>query len=358
MKKNLLIVSTLLFSVLAVKAQITITSADVAAPIKVIYQSNDTLPSAGLSVGSAGTSQTWDMSMLNSHTVDTLTFMSYAWAPDAAFPSSNLVMKQGWQNNYAYLTNSSTGFTLEGNAANLDFGAGPTPIKQINTPSEVLMNFPGTYLTNYTNNFRTNTTFFLGLDPGIGLTVDTVKQRSSQNKTVLVDAWGTLTSPLGPFNVIRVKETIVKHDTTDAQVAFLGWQYNVQVSADSTTGYSWWANGVGFPLVSIKLDSLGAIKQTQWLLSLPLAGINEFTASEQVNAYPNPAQNQINIDVDANKVASVQVFDIAGRVVKSFSVTADHTVVNTSDLSNGQYSYRVFGKDQTVLNQGKFAIVK
>lgn len=362
MKKNLLIVSTFLSSALCVNAQITITTADVAAPIKVIYQSNDTLPSAGLSVGSAGTSQTWNMSMLNSHTVDTMTFMSYAWVPDAAFPTSNLVMKQGWQNNYAYLTNSSTGLTVEGNAGAVDFGAGPVNVKQKNTPSEILMQFPATYLTSYTNNFRQvlPSTYF-GVDPGIGITIDSIATKSSQNKTVVIDAWGSLTTPLGTYNVLRSKETIVKHDTTDI-FALGAWNpfagFTPQVSADSTTGYSWWANGVGFPLVSIKLDSLGAIKQVQWLLSLPLAGINEYASATQVNIYPNPAQNQIKIDVDANKVASVQVFDIAGRLVKSFSVTADNTVVNTSDLANGQYSFRVYGKDQTVLNQGKFAIVK
>ena len=363
MKKQLLLIFTLFLGFFAADAQITITMADVAVPPKVLYQSNDTLPT--VSVGSAGILQTWNMSGLNSHTVDTLAFIPYGWMPDATFPTSNMAVKQGWQNNYVYLTNNASALTIEGSAGTVDFGSGPTPVKQINSPSEILMNFPATYLTAYTNNFTQSSTVYFGFDPGIGFQIDTVKQRSIQKKTVLVDAWGTLTTPLSgtAFNVIRVKETVVRHDTTDAQVEFIAgfpmWQYNVQVSADSTTGYTWRANGVGFPLVSIKLDSLGALKQVQWLQALPVVGINEAVAKENaINVFPNPAQNEINFGVDASKVETILVYDITGKLKKSFAVTANNAVINTSEFANGEYSYSVLGKDKSILNQGKFTIVK
>ena len=357
MKKQLLIISAFLIGTFSANAQITITSSDVATPIKVIYQSNDTLLTSGAIVGSAGISQTWNMTSLTTGTVDTLTFEPIWWNPDASFPTSNMVIQQGFQN-FVYATISSSALTIQGSRGTVDFGAGPTTIKQYNTPSEILMNFPATYLTAYTNNFKqVLPAIYFGVSG-----VDSVRQRSAQKKTVLVDAWGTLTTPLSAtaFAVIRSKETVIRHDTTDIMI---GGTWNPfpgmpQITADSTTGYSWWANGVGFPLVSIKLDSLGAVKQAQWLQALPMTGINELTAATNVNVYLNPAQNEINFGTDASKVAAVEVYDITGKLVKEFAVNSDNSLINTSGMANGQYSYTVLGKDKTVLNHGKFTIAK
>ena len=359
MKKSLLIASAFVLGTLGATAQITITTADIAAPIKIIYQANDTLLTNPAIVGSFGISQTWNMSSLASHTVDTLTFMSASWLPNANFPSSNLIVKQGWQNNYIYATNNAGSFTIQGVSATADFGGGPMPINQIDTPSEILMNFPGTYLSSFTSNYVNNTNVYLGFDPGFGFVIDSVRLHSHVKKTSLVDAWGTLTTPLGTFNVLRVEETVVRHDTTDAQVpAFGGWVYDVDNSADSTTGYSWWANGVGFPLVSIKLDSLGNVKQTQWLQATPTAGINEYTNTTEVNVYPNPAQNEVMFAVEASKVASIQVFDVTGRMINTYTVSGTIASINTSAFANGIYSYALIGNDKAILNRGKFTVAK
>lgn len=357
MKKLLLTTTAIVALTIIATAQITVTTADIASPTKIIYQANDTMPT--VSEGSFGISQTWNMSALNTHTTDTMTFISYAWAPNSNFSSSNLVAKQGWQNNYVYLTNASSGLTVQGSSGIADFGGGPMVLNQINTPSENVMNFPGMYLTTFTNNYTTNTDFFLGFDPGIGFVIDSVKQRSIVKKTVLVDAWGSLTTPLGTFNVLRAEETTVRHDTTDAEVpAFGGWQYNVDVTADSTTGYSWWANGVGFPLVSIQLDSLSNIKQTQWLLALPAVGINEQANATVVMVFPNPAQNQINFTVESSKVTAIQVMDITGRMIDFIVTSEDNVSINTSLYANGVYTYALVGKDNAILNRGKFTIAK
>ena len=358
MKKLLLTTSAIVSFTLIASAQITVTTADVASPTKIIYQANDTMPSGSLSVGSFGTSQTWNMSMLNTHTTDTMTFISYAWAPNSNFSTSNLVVKQGWQNNYVYMTNSASGLTAQGFSGTVDFGAGPMTLNQINSPSEILMNFPGAYLTAITNNYMSVTpAFYFGIDPGIGFTVDSVRQHSEVRKSILVDAWGSLTTPLGTYNVLRSEETIIRYDTTDAYL-FGTWNDAVFTSADSTTGYTWWANGVGFPLVSIKLDSLSNIKQTQWLQALPAVGINEQATTTFVSVYPNPAQNQINFTVEATKVSAIQVLDITGRMIDYIVVSNDNVSINTSVFANGVYSYALVGKDNAILNRGKFTIAK
>jgi Secretion system C-terminal sorting domain len=358
MKKSLLIVSALLIAAMSSTAQITITTADVATPVKIIYQANDTVPT-GFSVGGFGTNQTWNMTSLQTSFVDTLTFMSASWLPNVNFPSSDLIMKQGWRESYVYMSNTASGLTTQGFAGMVDLAGYFDTVTVINTPSEILMNFPGNFGTTFTNNFSTVTpAFYYGQDPfSFGYPIDYIRMNAEVRKSVIVDAWGSLTTPLGTFNVIRAEETIVRYDTIDIYLLGAG-NDAIVTQADSTTGYTWWANGVGFPLVSIKLDSLGNMKQVQWLQANPVAGVNEYEATVQVNAYPNPAQNEITFSVEATKASIVEIYDIAGRVVGSYQVRSNNTKVDISDYPNGSYTFALLGKEDAIGNRGKFSVVK
>lgn len=360
MKKSLLPVTIFCIGVLSASAQITITTADVATASKIIYQETDTLPT--VSVGTPGASQTWNMALLNLGKKDTLSFLNASWHPNSAFPTSNLALKQGYQDFYSYLINASTGLTVVGNAGTNDFGNGPVAITQINNPSEILMNFPATYNTTYTNNFTTTTpAFYLGITVPPGITLDSARAKSVVSKTVLVDAWGSITTPLGTYNVIRSKETKIKHDTTDIY-AMGAWNplpgYTPQIAADSTVSFTWWANGIGFPIASATMDSTGAVKSVQWLKVLPVTGINEITSSVKVNVFPNPADNELNMMIDGAKTESVQVFDITGRLMNTYAVENNTVLINTSAFANGIYTYSIIGKENGVLDHGKFTVAK
>lgn len=75
-------------------------------------------------------------------------------------------------------------------------------------------------------------------------------------------------------------------------------------------------------------------------------GIAEFDAAigSLGQAYPVPADGQLNIPVNTlNSEATLEVFDAMGRSVLQQSVprTSTQLVLNTSDLSDGVYSYRL-----------------
>ena len=101
MKKSLLLLSSFGLCITAAHAQITITSADVAVPPKMILQANDTMPV--VSAGGAGAGQTWNMSALHTGSVDTLNFMPYGWAPNPSFSTANIVVQQGSSAAYSYI---------------------------------------------------------------------------------------------------------------------------------------------------------------------------------------------------------------------------------------------------------------
>ncbi|MDQ3048659.1 MAG: T9SS type A sorting domain-containing protein [Bacteroidota bacterium] len=351
MKKSLLVLSGIFTMVTGASAQITITTADVAAPFSIIYQATDTMPT-GITAGGAGASQTWNMTALTQDFVDTLNFIPYSFAPNPKFSSSNLVVKQGWENIFSYAVNNSSALTSLGVSGTVDFGGGPETYTAKNTPAEILMNFPGMFNGTYVNNYKTVVEpIYAGAAP-----VDSFRQVSAVKKTVLIDAWGSLTTPLGTYSVLRVKETKVTNDTADAYL-FGSWMNGIQITADSSTNYTWWANGIGFPLVTVRKDSSNSVYEVQWLMSNPVAGVNEFSTEEAI-IYPNPAQNELNFVLDTKEQVTIEVMDITGRKIRSVSVTGDRSVLNTSDFANGTYTYAIFGEQNQLMKRGKFAIVK
>jgi hypothetical protein len=354
MKKTLLL-SIFSFSFLGMSAQITLTSADIASPTKAIRQANDTMPT--VTIGNAGASQTWNMLALNNHTEDTLVFLPNSSSPPP-FASANIALKFGFQNAYAYLSNTASAATILGSAAVVDFGGGPTQVVVVNTPAEKLANWPATYNSNFTNVYSTKSKHYFGVDPGFGVVIDSIRTHGRVNKTVVFDAWGTIATPLGTYPVLRAKTTKVTRDSTDAYIGFLGWQDNVVINSDSSASYTWWANGIGFPLVEIQLDSFGVTEAT-WLQALPMAvGVNEYTTALDMNVYPNPAQNEVNFMVDSKIAHSMVIYDITGRKVDSFMIISDLSTINTSSYANGSYTYSVLGIDNTILARGKFSVAK
>ncbi len=362
MKKTLLILSLFVCSSIVVKAQ-TITTADVASPGTTVYEAIDTLPS--ISVGTASASaQAWNMLSLATNSTDTLSFHTYASFPNPLFSTSNLVVKQGWQNDFAYAINSSSSLTILGNHGTVNISGFPTVVNQKFTPAEQIATFPFAYNSSVANIYRSKAKFYFGHTVTVGgntVQVDSVRDHSTVNKTILVDAFGTLQTPLGTYNVIRTSESKITHDTVDAYVVlfpgFGSWQNAAITTVDTVNSFTWWANGLGYSLATATLNSQGSVKSVKWLLQSPV-GIDTYTAERIENAYPNPAQNEITILTDASKQKSVEVFDMTGRKIDSFSITNSLTKINSSAYANGVYSYTIIGKDNDVMYRGKFSISK
>ncbi|MFL5765904.1 MAG: T9SS type A sorting domain-containing protein [Bacteroidia bacterium] len=360
MKKSLLFVSALFMSAAAANAQITITMADVAMPTTVIKQATDTIVAPSI-IGSSGISQTWNMTALGQDQLDTLTFIGPTWTPFlSSYPGTNEGLHFGGSSssNYGYLTINSTGLSIQGNSSIQDFGGGPSTIKQHNMPPQKVMTFPSTYLSNFTNNYVTDATFYFGADPGIGFTLDSVRQKSVISGTANCDAWGTITTPLitTPTGCLRFYEVTMQTDSLWAY-AFGTWNF-VQETKDTMYHYSWWANGIGFPLVESDVDASDIPMNAKWLMATPAAGINEASENIDMKMYPNPAQNEVTFEVDAEKVASISVFDVSGRYVTSQLVSQDKVTINTSALANGSYTYVLISKQKSMMNRGKFTIAK
>ncbi len=82
--------------------------------------------------------------------------------------------------------------------------------------------------------------------------------------------------------------------------------------------------------------------------------IDNFTTHEsavgvhQVQAYsakvyPNPAQNELFVDVNTNELQLATIVDVKGNVVSTTSLSTGHTVINTATLATGTYFLQLTG---------------
>ena len=75
------------------------------------------------------------------------------------------------------------------------------------------------------------------------------------------------------------------------------------------------------------------------------ASVANITASLDINIYPNPASNTFSIQ-NATNIANSDIFDMAGRLVKS--VTYGFDKIDIAGLKDGHYIIRLIRKDNTI----------
>ena len=68
------------------------------------------------------------------------------------------------------------------------------------------------------------------------------------------------------------------------------------------------------------------------------------------NAYPNPASNFVNFDVEMQNVqsASIAIYNMMGQEVIRQDINDSHVSINVSDLTDGVYFYSLIVNNETV----------
>jgi len=71
-------------------------------------------------------------------------------------------------------------------------------------------------------------------------------------------------------------------------------------------------------------------------------GVNEVSQSNLFSVFPNPAQSEINVNLDAKLLGSVfTIYDNIGKAVKTGKINSVNTVIELNDLSGGIYTFSV-----------------
>lgn len=310
-----------LFFALHSSAQITIDNGDMpAAGDKKRVSIAQIVP--GINLTSTGANHLWDFSNLQWVSQDVDTFLTIAqtgityqvvFANIPLNPNrANLATKSTLQappiggisisDVEAFFYNSTASYKQVG------YGAGingfPTPIPFNN--HDIVYNFP----LNFNDLDSSNSDFNLGI-PGLGY------YGYTQKRVNTCDGWGTLLTPFGQFDVLRVRSTITGRDTIYLDTLGFGFGFKRPVARE----YKWLGKNHNIPLLQIN-TTLGfggteTINLIRYQDSLRVLSVNELPEVADVTIYPNPASEFICVDFITQKQDefNVQLFSMDGKLM-------------------------------------------
>ncbi|MCF8302510.1 MAG: T9SS type A sorting domain-containing protein [Bacteroidales bacterium] len=138
---------------------------------------------------------------------------------------------------------------------------------------------------------------------------------STERKRVnTVDGWGTLTTPFGTFETLRVKSEVNQYDSLYIDSLNMGFPIEREY-----TEYKWLGNDFGLPLIKATEESLGGYT-IQYIDSVRTITSMPETASKPNQAariYPNPTGASFTIHIKSNNAhtAYIDIRDLNGRLV-------------------------------------------
>lgn len=156
-----------------------------------------------------------------------------------------------------------------------------------------------------------------------------------------VDAWGTLKTPYGSFEVLRVKTVIKREDSVSLQGV------NQAVTPPDQVVFKWLAKSSGTPVLQVRAQRLGGqlvVSNASYqdsnrnLGPLPPTGTAPVTreASPSLKLYPNPVKYALNLQYAGSYPATYRVYNQQGQLVTEGVLRADDRKTN-SKLDVGAY---------------------
>lgn len=317
-----------------VTAQISITASDMPTVGEAyVFVTGDSIWGAGIDV-SAGTNKTWDFSnavpsTFNQETEEWVSVSSSVFGSDFPLATIAASTESGDSTDALFFTIDDTGFYQIGNGS-LD-GNGYT------TPGVQLAALPMTY----------NTTF--GSSSDIETTLDGLPITGTAVCSAVVDGWGTIKTPLGTFQALRVKRDVnftislfgIPVTATDANVEFWAKDYGRPVFSYTTT-------------TSNVLGEISVSSFATWISEAIVSTKAPAPTVQQFSMAPNPATDRTYIDVATKGAHQVKVciFSTTGQLMSTTNVNARNDVqqisVDIAAFPTGTYTVVLLGSNGKV----------
>ncbi len=333
MKRILFLLLSLVL--LPLQAQVIITRSDLAYQEGDRHSFNNTDPLdlvTGISPETAGPNVSWDFSTVNVSILvgKTSVYVDPASTPFAAqVEGANLAIKNEDEINGPYqfvnltdegLEHYYTGWYEDGISAFYTF-----------TPSLKALEFPMSYGQTFEQDYVAEL-----YKEGSLFMID------SSSASVEVDAWGTVTTPVGTFtDVLRMKRTTIAS-------GYMYYDGNWVHTADlSTIVYSWFKAGIHTALINVSgfLDEEGYT--LIWLTNPGSTGMEEPKTVPELRIWPNPATEFLNIESEA--IEELTLYDIAGKLTLEANANGASSLrLTTSGLSRGSYLLEVRSGGATI----------
>lgn len=355
MKKIITLVFFLTFSVYSF-SQITIGSGDFAVGGDTIRVSLTNVAPVNTSLSTNGANVLWDYSGLvpNSQDVDSLlsvtsTGITYAiFFANLPFNSNraNIAVKGAdlaggggavpITDVYNYFYNSSSNYKQVGFGATISGVTTPIPYGS----KDVVYSFP----CNFGNIDSSDSDYSISI-PSQGSAVG--QQRRVNN----VDGWGTLITPFGTFNTLRVVSELTGKDSVFISSVGFGLSF----PRTKTREYKWLTTNGKVPVLQINVNVNG---QNETVTSIRYkdiyrdltVGLANNPQPIEARIFPNPSNGE-NVTLELsnlkNGLCELGVYSINGTLLKSFTKDAIQgrmVLDELNELASGYYTINVRGE--------------
>ncbi len=239
-----------------------------------------------------------------------------------------------------YYKNGSSGYRQVGSS--FDYAPlGNFSIPIIYTSSDYVYRFPMNY-----NNIDSSDAAYSFQLPGVAYFG---QERHRENR---VDGWGTLITPFGTFQTLRVRSVVDAVDTVSFDTTGIGFSF----PRPQLVEYKWLAQGGKIPILEVEAQVFNNTETVTNVIYRDSLRPNVFQVSvaeaqpqSRITAlYPNPAQDQLNLfwSQPAASRARIEITDIHGRVLVQedagrLQAGPQSRVIDVATFNQGVYLIRV-----------------
>lgn len=353
---NKLLITSLLLLTASVNAQITVDSSDFATANETIIYSNASPLTAGIDLTQTGPNYTWNFSQLvpttqgadtfvavtSTGTIYSLFFINLGFNPYR----SNIAIRGSFppipgvaiSDVYNFYFKSNTGYRQTGIGGTLNGQEIPVAYSD----QDAVYLFP----MNYGNQDTSISNFSVSV-PNLGSYVGT------QTRINNVDGWGSLTTPYGTFNCLRIVSQLTGHDSVHVDSLSFGIGFDRTLTRE----YKWIAKGEEVPVLQINTQELipgnETIASIKYRDSVQVVSVKENANSMIVSVYPNPANDFIIIKCaktfSSNGV--LELYTSNGQLVNRVTTgSKDEIRIETEGLAAGMYQIKLIDEGVTAIS--------
>jgi hypothetical protein len=362
-KLNFTLAIILFCGAVNLKAQITISKTDMPQPGDTIRLSTDNTNAGLPSPTLTGPSYTWDYTKLLPYTQTIDTFLSVSSTPFAyqlffndvfLYPKYLATVAQSAPNLPALGPVTITGVDNFYKATSSDYesvgyGANinsiPTSVKDDTIDYMYLfpMNYGNADSCYSSNHVNIPSIAYYGVH---------------QYRVNHVDGWGTLKTPYGTYNTLRITTQLYVTDS----IYISAFSFGFAVPQPEQIQYKWFGIGSKVPLLQVNesvvlnnpVFTSAVYRDSARRPVLGVAQVDE--SSYDVRVYPNPSNGLFTIQIANNYNSQIDVYNMLGEQVYSSKQATTSTLIDLTGKSKGVYFYRVKTEAGSLISQGKLVL--
>jgi len=241
---------------------------------------------------------------------------------------------------YTFFKKSATYFDAEG----IGFKYSGFPLAAFYSDPDEIYSLPMTYLR------HDSTTFKFTVSLGTNIYYSQVGYRIND-----VDGWGVVKTPHDSVDCLRLVSHITEKDSVNYNGIPITFPNN-QIT------YKWVSTVSHAPILEVDGRNAGGNFTptiARYIDSyINTVGVSEINYAANVTIFPNPAQNFIIIKTDYKNPATVELYDVTGKLLQKMETNHGIALFDIKTVPSQMCSYRIISADAKLLHRGKVLISK